>query len=81
MLAMTSVAFVGTQALAVSTNPPPTARRQMIAKTAACMRKRMSIDRVVSYNEAAKTCKDQLRKQGDQPASDPLVTAGNPAKP
>ena len=78
MLAITSVAFAGAQALAVP-RPQPTAKQQMIAKTTACMRKRMSNDRAVSYNEAGKTCRDQLRRQRDQ--ADALVAAGNPPKP
>jgi hypothetical protein len=79
MLAITSVEFAGTQTLAVSAPPPPT-KHQIMVKTVDCMRKRMSIDRVVSYNEAAKTCRDQIRKQRGQPAPAALATAGDPPK-
>jgi len=41
----------------------------------------MSIDRVVSYNEAAKTCRDQISKQRDKSAPGALVASGNSTKP
>jgi hypothetical protein len=63
MLAMTSVTFSGPRALADSVRQPTMTRHQLIVKTIDCMRKRMSIDRAVSYNEAAKTCRDQMSKQ------------------
>ena len=81
MLAITSVAFAGAQSLAGSLHPPPTARQQMIAKTTDCMRKRMSADRVVSYNEAARTCRDQIRKQGERAVPNALVASGSPRSP
>jgi hypothetical protein len=81
MLAMTSVAFPGAPALAASLRPPTTAKRQMIVKTIDCMRKRMAIDKVVSYNEAAKICRDQISKQRDQSAAGELVASGHPTKP
>ena len=65
MLAMTSVAFAGPQVHADSVRPPTMTKHQMIVKTVGCMRKRMSIDRAISYNEAARTCKAQIDKQSD----------------
>jgi hypothetical protein len=41
----------------------------------------MSADKVVSYNEAAKTCRDQIRKQRDQSAPGALVASGHSTKP
>ena len=79
MLAMASVAFPGAPALAG--RPPMTVKQQMIAKTIDCMRKRMSIDKVVSYNEAAKTCRNQASKQPEQSVSGALVASGRSAKP
>jgi len=81
MLAMTSVAFPGAPVLAASARPPTAARHQMIVKTIDCMRKRMSIDKVVSYNEAAKTCRNQASKQPEQSVSGALVASGRSAKP
>lgn len=40
-----------------SANPAPISKRQL----ADCMTRRMYADRTVSYNDAAKACKDQLR--------------------
>jgi hypothetical protein len=65
MLAMTALALSGAQALAGSVAQPSMTRHQMNVKTVGCMRKRMSIDRLVSYNEAAKACRDQIAKQND----------------
>jgi hypothetical protein len=81
MLAMTSVAFTGARALAVSERPPTMTRHQMMVKMIDCMRRQMSIDRVVSYNEAAKTCRDQISKQRDKSAPGALVASGNSTKP
>jgi hypothetical protein len=80
MLAMTSVASAGAQALADSVPPPTMTKHQMIVKTIDCMRKRMSIDRAVSYNEAAKTCRDQISKQSDKSAPGALVVSGDSTK-
>jgi len=53
-IASTSMALVGAQALTdVSVSQSRMPRRQM----AACMVKRMSADRLMSYNEAVKACK------------------------
>ena len=53
-IAPASMILAGAQALAiVSVNHSSTHRRQM----AACMVKRVSADRTVSYNEALNTCK------------------------
>jgi hypothetical protein len=82
MLAMTSVAFAGLQAHADSVRLPTMSKHQMIVKTVGCMRKRMSMDRAVSYNEAARTCKAQINKLSDnsspgaQPAA--FASATNP---
>jgi hypothetical protein len=65
MLAMASMAFAGTQARADAVPQPTMTKHEMIVKTVVCMRKRMSIDRAVSYNEAARTCKAQISKPSD----------------
>jgi hypothetical protein len=77
MLALISVAFPGAPALAG--RPPMTVKQQMIAKTIDCMRKRMSIDKGVSYNAAAKICNDQIRKQRDP--STPAALVASSTKP
>jgi hypothetical protein len=81
MLAISSMACLGAQAPAISVQPSPATRHQMIVKLTDCMRKRMSADRVVSYSEAGKTCREQLRKQRDPAAPNTLVATGSIPKP
>ena len=73
MLAMASVAFAGTQARADAVRLSTMTNHQMMVKTVGCMRKRMSIDRRVSYNEALRTCKAQINNRNDHssPAQSP----------
>jgi hypothetical protein len=78
---MSSVVFAGAHALADPERQPTLTKRQVIAQTIDCMRKRMSIDRAVSYNEAAKTCRDQISKQSDKAAPGTLVASDSPTKP
>ena len=60
MAVMTGAMLMSTPALAVDpTNHSAPNRHQLIA----CMTKRMSASRAVSYNEAARLCKDQLKAQ------------------
>ena len=52
------------------------AKRQFASQVINCMRKRMANDKYISYNQAAKICKDEVSKQtvgGD--AAGPLVAA------
>jgi hypothetical protein len=77
MLAMTTVAFAGPQAHADAVRQPTMSKHEMSVKTAGCMRKRMSTDRAVSYNEALRTCKAQLGKPSDNSSgADPPAFAG-----
>jgi hypothetical protein len=50
------------------------AKRQFASQVIGCMRKRMANDKYVSYNQAAKDCKEQVARQNDAPAG-PLVAA------
>jgi hypothetical protein len=79
VLAMAGLLLVGAQALAVDTDQPALTKRQMLTQVIGCMKKRMAASRTMSYNEAAKVCKDQLH-QSDS-SSPPLVAADTPAKP
>ncbi len=67
MIATAALALAAAQAAADTVRQPPMTRHQMNLKTVGCMRKRMAIDQRVSYNEAAKTCKDQITQQNDIP--------------
>ena len=50
---------------------PPAVKRQMIS----CMKKRMSNDRLISYNQAAKFCRETVEGQLEKSTSGPLVAA------
>jgi hypothetical protein len=58
------------QAIADPKRQPPTARRQLLD----CMSQRMSADKALSYNEAAKRCKEQAKNKGA------TIISSNPAK-
>jgi len=81
IIAFTSVMFVGTQALAVDSSRQSTmSKRQMIVQIVDCMKKRMSADKSHSYNEAMKTCKDQINRESDDLSSGALVASDTSAK-
>ena len=66
--------LIGTHASAVDwKNQTLSTKRQAAGMVIDCMRKRMSRDRLVSYNEAAKGCKQEVAKQFQSPPSGPLV--------
>jgi hypothetical protein len=80
-IAMTGL-LIGAQALAVdSTDQPTMSKRQLIAQMVGCMRKQMSANNTISYNEAMKACKDQISKQTDNSASRTLVASDTLTKP
>jgi hypothetical protein len=80
-LAMTGL-LIGAQALAEdSTGQPTLSKRQLIAQMVGCMRKQMSADNAISYNQALKTCKEQVNKQTDNSASPTLVASDTQTKP
>ncbi|MGO9847670.1 MAG: hypothetical protein ACLPKT_14055 [Methylocella sp.] len=82
VIAMTSVMLVGARALAVdSVSQSTMSKRQLIAQMVGCMKKRMSANNTISYNEAMKACKDQISKQSDNSASRTLVASDTPTKP
>ena len=79
VIAMAGLLLVGGAGGCRGPGQPALTRRQMLTQVIGCMKKRMSASRTISYNEAAKVCKDQL-KQSDS-SSAPLVAADTPAKP
>ena len=64
------VLLMGAQAIADPKSQAPTARRQLTD----CMTRRMSADKRLSYNEATKRCKEQIKNKGA------AIMPGNPAK-
>ena len=82
VIAMTSVMLVGERALAVdSVSQSKMSKRQLIAQMVGCMRKQMSANNTISYNEAMKVCKDQMSKQNDNSAARTLVASDAQTKP
>jgi hypothetical protein len=56
--------------------PPPVSQAAMNKKLLiSCMTKQMTASRTISYNEATKVCKSQLKSQGDE------LVASNATKP
>jgi hypothetical protein len=80
VIVMTSAIFAGEQASAVDSISHPTInKRQLIEQIVGCMKKRMTASKTISYNEAAKACKDQI-KSANSP-SGTLVASDTIAKP
>jgi hypothetical protein len=74
--------FVGTRALGdESASQSRISKRHTVVQVVDCMKKRMSHDQGTSYNEARKTCKDQIAKQSDNTPSGALVASATPLKP
>jgi hypothetical protein len=81
-IAMTGVIFASTRALGdESATQPRMGKRHAIAQLVVCMKRRMSHDKGASYNEARKTCKDQIDRQSDNAPSGSLVASATPPKP
>jgi hypothetical protein len=82
MIAMGIVMLTGAQAVAVDAVSQPTLKkRQMIVQVVNCMKKRMSVDREISYNAASKVCKEQVNNQSNNSVPAALVASTSPAKP
>jgi hypothetical protein len=82
MIAMGVVILVDAPALAADAISQPTvSKRQTIAQVVNCMRKRMSADKEISYNAAAKVCKSQVNNQSSNSASVAVVASDSGAKP
>jgi hypothetical protein len=79
--AITCVMFAGSRALAGEpAGQSRTGTHRIFVLMVACMKKRMSNDRSSSYNDAKKTCKDQINgvREDDSGA---LVASAAPPKP
>jgi hypothetical protein len=82
IIALAGMIFVGTRALGdESANQSRMSKRHTVVQMVDCMKKRMSHDRGTSFNEARKTCKDQVAKQSDSASSGALVASATPPKP
>ena len=81
MAAMGVVMLTGAQAVAVDAVSQSTMRKRMIVQVVSCMKKRMSVDREISYNAASKVCKEQVNNQSNNSVSVALVASASQAKP
>jgi hypothetical protein len=69
----------GPSVLAAAPGHSFSAKRQFASQVVNCMRKRMASDHYISYNQAARICKDEVTKHLDGADAGPLVAAD--AKP
>jgi adenine-specific DNA methylase len=53
-------------------------KRQAASMVIDCMKKRMLKDRLISYNEAGRLCKQEVSKQFEGAPSGPLVASSKP---
>ena len=76
VIGMLGALLAGTQGSAVDwKNQSQATKRQAVSLVIDCMRKRMSKDRSISYNEAARVCKQEVARQFDSAPSGALVAA------
>jgi hypothetical protein len=54
---------------------PLAVKRQMVSQMISCMKKRTSNDRLISYNQASKECRETVEGQLEKSTSGPLVAA------
>ncbi len=82
ILAITSTVMASSSAFASDWKAQPLAvKRQMVSQVISCMKKRMSDDRRISYNEASKVCRETVEGQLEKSTSGPLVAVDtSPAK-
>jgi hypothetical protein len=81
-IATTGALIVGAQALAVDSIDHSTmSKRRMTVQIVGCMRKQMSASKSISYNEAAKVCRDLISNPSNNSSSGALVASDTLAKP
>ncbi len=66
--------FIGAQALAAAPKSQAALNRRQLVD---CMSRRMASDKAISYNEAAKLCKTQMKAQNDRVAMSRPATQAN----
>jgi len=79
VLAAASAVLATSQTFASDSNTsdwkrqPLAVKRQMVTQMLACMKKRMCGDRLISYNQASKLCRDEVQGRVDKASAGPLV--------
>jgi hypothetical protein len=82
MIAIGLVMLMHAQAIAADAVGQATiSKRQMVVQVVDCMKKRMSANKAISYNAAAKVCKNQVDNQSSSSESVALVASDSAAKP
>jgi len=76
VFAMAGAVAAASTALASDWKAQPLAvKRQMVSQMVSCMKKRMATDRLISYNQASKECRETVEGQLEKSTSGPLVAA------
>lgn len=76
MMTIAGSVLASSMSLAADPSHSFAAKRQYATQVIGCMRKRMSNDKYISYNQAAKDCKDWVAEQNQAPVpAGPLVAA------
>ena len=79
VIGMLGALLAGTQGSAVDwKNQSPATKRQAVSLVIDCMRKRMSKDRSISYNQAARECKEEVARRFDNASPGALVADSKP---
>jgi hypothetical protein len=82
MIAIGAVILVNAQAIAAdATSQSTVGRRQVLVQVVNCMKKRMSVNKELSYNAATKVCKNQVNNQSNSVLSVAVEASDSPAKP
>jgi hypothetical protein len=79
-IAIGGTLFVGANSLADDSGQSQITRQQMAVQILDCVKKRVAT-RTVSYHEAIKACKEQVRDPGATPPPERLLASGAPDKP
>jgi hypothetical protein len=79
-IAIGGTIFIGAHSLADETRQSTIARQQMVVQILDCVKKRVAT-RTVSYHEAIKACKDEVRDPGATTPPERLLASGTPDKP
>jgi hypothetical protein len=81
VIAMTCGALAASHAWAIPPSGGTASHRHQAAnQVVLCMKRRMSGDRLISYNEAARACKDEVTRQIENGDFGPLVAAETPTR-
>lgn len=84
VLAMLAMAMVLASSHAIAVDAPVQStgsKRQLTVQVSNCMKKRMAVDKEISYIAAAKVCKNQVNDQRNALEAVAVATSNSAAKP